>query len=72
MLAGLGADVTTLAAPDRGDMRLMCLTFSMPALPAALCHPPYLYRVMTQGGSAWALRAREVFCLGVAESAPCP
>jgi hypothetical protein len=24
--------------------------------------PPYLYRVMTQGGTAWALRAREVLC----------
>ena len=28
--------------------------------------------VMTQGGSAWVLRARGVLCLGVAESAPCP
>jgi hypothetical protein len=34
-------------------------------------YPPYLYRMMTQGGSAWALRAGEVFCSGVAELAPC-
>ena len=39
---------------------------------SAAVGPPYLYRVMTQGGSAWALRAGEVFCSGVAELAPCP
>jgi hypothetical protein len=41
-------------------------------LPEAVAQPPYLCRVMTQGGSAWALRAGEVFCWGVAESPPCP
>ena len=39
---------------------------------APLPEPPYLYRVMTQGGPAWVLRAREVLCLGVAESVPVP
>ena len=33
---------------------------------------PYLYRVMPQGGSAWALRPGELFCVGMVESAPCP
>jgi hypothetical protein len=40
--------------------------------PLDVPEPPYLCRGMTQGGSAWALRAREVFCLGVTGSAPCP
>jgi hypothetical protein len=37
-----------------------------------LAKAPYLYRVMTQGGPAWALRTRGVFCLGIVEPAPCP
>jgi hypothetical protein len=41
-------------------------------------HPNYILAALpvsgddSKVGSAWALRAREVLCLGVAESAPCP
>ena len=34
--------------------------------------PPYLYRVMMQDGPGLGIAARELLCLGVAESAPCP